>query len=65
MFNLTLQHCTPELEERLKAMADFKAAYQTRDTIALLGMLALLNNYVPGKSALTKGGGSEERLAFA
>ena len=39
MFNLTLQHCTPELEDKLKVSTGYKEVYQSRDPIGLLALI--------------------------
>ena len=39
MFNLTLQHCTPELEDKLKVSTGYKEVYQSRDQIGLLALI--------------------------
>ena len=39
MFNLTLQHCTPELEDKLKVTSGYKDVYQERDPITLLALI--------------------------
>lgn len=39
MINLTLQHCTPDLEDKLKVTTGFQYVHQTRDAIGLLGMI--------------------------
>lgn len=55
MFNLTLHNCTSDLEERLKAMTvtDFKAAYQMRDAIDLLGIIRdVAHNHLDDKNEM-------------
>ena len=39
MFNLTLQHCTPELEDKLKITSGFKDMHLERDAIGLLALI--------------------------
>ena len=39
MFNLTLQHCTPELEDKLKITFGFTDMHLARDAIGLLGLI--------------------------
>ena len=39
MFNLTLQHCIPELEDKLKITSGFTDVHLERDAIGLLGLI--------------------------
>ena len=51
MFNLTLQHCTPDLEGKLKTTTKYNGAYQARDRIALLGLIRdIVNDHMDDKN---------------
>ena len=39
MFNLTLQHCTLELKDKLKITTGHNDLYLARDAIGLLGLI--------------------------